>query len=157
MGDDQWVLLAYRLPRVPSTPRSIVWRKLKQLGVVQLGDGLVALPVDARTREAFEWIAEEIQDHDGEAMVWIGEPVDAAGRRTMRERLSAAIVAEYVAVTEQAHAAGAADPADVRRAVSRLRRELQRIAARDYISPPERESARRAVDALAQAHATVGP
>ena len=36
---DDWVLLAYRLPRVPSTPRSAVWRKLKRLGVAQLGDG----------------------------------------------------------------------------------------------------------------------
>ena len=57
---DEWVLLAYRLPRQPSTPRSNVWRKLKRLGVAQLGDGLVALPADARTREALEWIAEEV-------------------------------------------------------------------------------------------------
>ena len=32
---DDWVLLAYRLPRVPSTPRSAVWRKLKRLGVAE--------------------------------------------------------------------------------------------------------------------------
>ena len=56
--DEDWVLLAYRLPSVPSPPRSQVWRKLKRLGVAQLGDGLVALPADARTTEALEWIAE---------------------------------------------------------------------------------------------------
>ena len=43
----QWVLLCYRLPREPSTPRIAVWRKLKRLGVAQLGDGLVALPSTA--------------------------------------------------------------------------------------------------------------
>jgi len=41
---EDWVLLVYRLPRVPSTPRSAVWRKLKRLGVGWLGGGLVALP-----------------------------------------------------------------------------------------------------------------
>ena len=42
-----WVLLGYRLPREPSTPRITVWRKLKRLGVVQLSDGMVALPTHA--------------------------------------------------------------------------------------------------------------
>jgi len=46
-----WVLLAYRLPREPSTPRITLWRKLRRLGVVQVLDGLVALPADARTKE----------------------------------------------------------------------------------------------------------
>src|SRR6266540_843167 len=42
-GPGQWVLLSYRLPREPSTPRIGVWRKLERLGVTRLGDGLVAL------------------------------------------------------------------------------------------------------------------
>src|SRR5258708_1839751 len=29
----QWVFLAYRLPREPSTPRIAVWRKLRRLGI----------------------------------------------------------------------------------------------------------------------------
>src|SRR6266540_7251305 len=91
---DEWVLLAYRLPREPSTPRSTVWRKLKRLGVAQLGDGLVALPADARTREALEWIAEEIVDNHGEAMLWLARPADAAGRAAIRQRMAAAIAAE---------------------------------------------------------------
>ena len=47
-GRVEWVLLAYRIPREPSTPRITVWRKLKRLGVAQIVDGLVALPLDAR-------------------------------------------------------------------------------------------------------------
>src|SRR5215213_9321310 len=56
-GPGEWVLLTYRMPRDPSTPRISVWRKLKGLGVAQLGDGLHALPADARTREQPEWVA----------------------------------------------------------------------------------------------------
>ena len=50
-GAGQWVLLSYRLPREPSTPRITIWRKLKRLGVAQISDGLVALPADARAAE----------------------------------------------------------------------------------------------------------
>ena len=84
MGTSQaedWVLLAYRLPRVPSTPRSAVWRKLKRLGVGWLSDGLVALPADARTREQLGWIAEEITDNGGEAALWLG-PSPRSKRRS---------------------------------------------------------------------------
>ena len=145
---DRWVLLAYRLPRQPSTPRSNVWRKLKRLGAAQLGDGLVALPADARTREALEWIAEEVTDRHGEAMVWLGQPADAADRATLIERMTAAVTADYEAVTAEAATTGDADPATRRRVAARLRRELHRINARDFFPPPQRELAARAVEDL---------
>jgi ChrB-like protein len=145
---EEWVLLAYRLPREPSTPRSTVWRKLKRLGVAQLGDGLVALPADARTREALEWIAEEVVDNHGEAMLWLGRPADAASRAALRERMTAVIAAEYEAVIAEAIASGGDDPATRRRVAARLRRELHRIEARDYFPTKQRATASRAVDDL---------
>jgi hypothetical protein len=146
---DDWVLLAYRLPRQPSTPRSNIWRKLKRLGAAQLGDGLVALPADARTREALEWIAEEVTDHDGEAMVWLGQPADNAGRTALIDRMTAAVAADYEAVTAEATAIRDADPATRRRVTARLRRELHRINARDFFPPPQRELATHAVAEVA--------
>src|SRR2546421_12744022 len=70
MADPEWVLLAYRLPREPSTPRIAVWRKLRKLGAVQLVDGLVALPADAATVEAFDWLADEVVEAGAEAWAW---------------------------------------------------------------------------------------
>jgi hypothetical protein len=148
---EEWILLAYRLPRVPSTPRSAVWRTLKRLGVAWLGDGLVALPADPRTREQLEWVAEEVTDHDGEATLWAGRPLDSAAASAVVSRMTAAVAAEYEAVTAQAAALGDADAAARRRAVIRLRRELRRIQDRDYFTCPQREAARRAVDQLAAA------
>jgi hypothetical protein len=147
--DGDWVLLAYRLPRVPSTPRSSVWRKLKRLGVAQLGDGLVALPADPRTREQLEWVAEEVTDHGGEATLWLGRPLDTSAIAAVVSRMTAAVAAEYDAVTAEAATARSADPAVRRRAVVRLRRELHRIQGRDYFPGPPREGARQAVETLA--------
>jgi hypothetical protein len=146
---DDWVLLAYRLPRQPSTPRPNVWRTHTRLGAAQLGDGLVALPADARTREALEWIAEEVVDHDGEAMLWLGQPADAAGRAALIDRMTAAIAADYAAVASEAVTAQDGDPATRRRVAARLRRELHRINARDFFPPPERDTATQAVNELA--------
>jgi len=153
---EDWVLLFYRLPRVPSTPRSAVWRKLKRLGVAQLGDGLVALPADPRTREQLEWIAEEVTDHGGDAAVWLGRPLDPAARSALVSRMTAAVAAEYDAVTAEAIAACDADAVARRRALLRLRRELRRIAARDFFPPPQRDAARAAVEDLAAASRQAG-
>ena len=78
-----WVLLAYRLPREPSNPRVAVWRKLERLGVARLGDGLVALPADARTREQLDWLAEEILEAGGTSTVWLATPGGAAQERAI--------------------------------------------------------------------------
>src|SRR5215211_6898499 len=91
----QWVLLAYRLPREPSTPRIAVWRKLKRLGAAQLLDGLVALPLDSRTREQLEWLAEEVGEAGGEASIWIGELGLASQERQLATRMRDAVAGEY--------------------------------------------------------------
>lgn len=147
----QWVLLAYRLPREPSTPRITLWRKLKRLGAVQVLDGLAGLPFTARTREQFEWLAQEVIEADGEASVWLASPLSAAEERELSSRLTSSIVGEYHAVAAAAQATRDEPPLTRRRTLARLRRELRRIGERDYVAPPEREAARAAVDALAAA------
>jgi len=143
------VLLAYRLPRTPSTPRSAVWRKLKRLGVAQLLDGLVALPCDSRNREQLEWVAEEVVDAGGEASVWVGELASRAQERELAGRMSESTAGEYRALLEEVGAARLQPAGRRSRSVKRLRREMRRIRARDYFPPPERESRQRAVEELA--------
>jgi hypothetical protein len=146
----RWVLLAYRLPREPSTPRIAVWRKLKRLGVAQLLDGLVALPLDSRNREQLGWLAEEIDEAGGEASIWLADPTTTGQERQLATALSRAVAAQYADVAKQARAAARGPMAKRRRALTRLRRELGRIRRRDYFPPAEREQAHRAVEALAQ-------
>lgn len=143
------MLLAYHLPREPSTPRIALWRKLRRLGAVQLQDGLVALPLDARTREQLEWLAEEVTEADGQAAIWLAEPATAAQERGLAQRMAVAVATDYQAVTQAAQVAWSQPPGPRRRTLGRLRRELRRIALRDHFPPPERDQARTAVAELA--------
>src|SRR5262245_28543744 len=137
-----WVFLAYRLPREPSTPRITVWRKLRRLGVAQLLDGLVALPADARTKEQFEWLADEIVEAGGEASLWLAEASDRQVERDLVDQLRERAADEYRAVVDELeHLDGDVSA----RTLSRLHRELQRIGHRDFFPPPERDAAHRAI------------
>lgn len=144
-----WVLLAYRLPREPSTPRSALWRKLRRLGVVQVLDGLAALPLDARNREQLEWLAEEAVEAGGEATIWVGELGSSAQERELAARMAEAVAVDYRALIEQAAAAREQPAGQRQRTLKRLRRELRRIRARDYFPPLERELAQQALEELA--------
>jgi hypothetical protein len=144
----QWVLLAYRLPREPSTPRIALWRKLRRLGAAQVIDGLAALPLDARNREQLEWLAEEVVESGGEASIWVGELASAAQDRELAARMADAVAVEYRALIAAAVGARGEASGQRRRTLGRLRRELHRIRARDYFPLPEREHAQQAVDEL---------
>ena len=148
-GKLEWVLLSYRLPREPSTPRISVWRKLKRLGVAQVVDGLVALPADARSREHLELIAAEAVEAGGEASIWLGRLGSARQERDLAAQMATVISAEYEAARDAALAAAAESGSVRRRTLSRLRRELNRIGERDYFPPDGRDAAQRAVEALA--------
>jgi hypothetical protein len=141
------VLLSYRMPREPSTPRIAVWRKLKRLGVAQLGDGLVTLPADARTREQLEWVAEDVEQAGGSAMMWTARPDVAQQERRLAAEMAAARADEYRALSGQAVAG--TSTGDAGALLKRLRSELRRIERRDFFPPPERDVARAAVAELA--------
>ena len=147
----RWVLLAYRLPREPSTPRIALWRRLRQLGALQVLDGLVGLPLTDQTREHFEWLAEGISEAGGEATVWLAEPAAKAHGATLLRDFQTARRAEYAALASAAERAQAETGPTRRRTLGRLRRELRRIRARDYFGAPGRREAEAAVDALAAA------
>jgi hypothetical protein len=149
VGTGEWVLLAYRIPREPSTPRISVWRKLRRLGAVQILDGLVGLPCDARTKERLEWIADEVIEAGGEATIWLSHPATKAHERVLVAQIGGEVDMAYDAIVEDAKAALGESPGRRRRTLARLRRELQAVRQRDYFPKRGLERARGALDRLA--------
>jgi hypothetical protein len=140
----EWVLLSYRLPRQPSTPRIALWRRLRRLGAAQVLDGLAALPLTPQTREQLEWLAGEVEDAGGSATVWIAKPGTTAEGRALAERMRRNAEDDYRRVIEATR--GAPDG----RTAARLRRALRAIRARDYFDAPGRVEAMRALTNLTE-------
>ena len=66
----RWLLLLYKVPPEPTANRVSVWRKLKRLGAMLLHDSVWVLPPSPRTIEELRWLAAEIRERGGEAMLW---------------------------------------------------------------------------------------
>jgi hypothetical protein len=151
MRTSQWVVLVYRLPRTPSTPRITLWRKLRRLGVAQIVDGVVALPAGLDTREQLEWLADEVVQAGGEATIWLADPAAAAQHRALAQAMTERIEAEYGQITAEAQSACVSPIVERRRTLARLRRELRRVGARQHFPTKQAQAARDAVEALADA------
>src|SRR5262249_50130247 len=67
--DPRWLVLAWRLPSGPSTPRVTVWRSLRRLGAAVLTPGAAILPYRDDLQEQLDWLAQEIEELRGDAWV----------------------------------------------------------------------------------------
>src|SRR6185436_2894146 len=65
-----WLGLSYTLPSAwAASKRVAVWRRLRQLGAVSPTGSIYPLPVGDENAEAMDWLAQEIEDGGGEALV----------------------------------------------------------------------------------------
>lgn len=90
-----WLLLVYKIPREPTAGRVYVWRKLKQLGAIALQDAVWVLPRTDRTHEQFQWLAAEITEQGGDAMLWEAEQIYATDMESLRQEFVKPVEDEY--------------------------------------------------------------
>jgi len=69
-------MLAFTLPTKRASQRVEVWRKLQRYGAVPLGNSGYLLPNSPSNRERFEWLAQMIRKHAGEASVVSVQSID---------------------------------------------------------------------------------
>jgi hypothetical protein len=158
-GAVDWVLLVYRVPREPSTPRISIWRKLRSLGVAQVGDGVVALPEDARSRERLEWVADQVVEAGGTALLLRAQTLARKDERLLAQTMAQARAEEYrdLATRTAEIAESGGTSGEGTRALGRLRKELRDIQRRDYFPPAERDAAVAAIGHLAARIASKAP
>ena len=160
MAQATWILLSSRLPREPTRLRLSIWRRLRRIGAVLLHDSVWVLPADAKTREAFEWLAEEIEEQGGTALTWEAQSLSADQDRSIVQRFRAEADERYEGLATSARQIRRAAlartklrPARISQAVRQLRgleRALRLERRRDYFRAPGRTAAHAAVQEAIQ-------
>jgi Protein ChrB, N-terminal len=120
-----WVLLLYKVPSEPSARRVYVWRKLKRLGALLLHDAVWVLPATPFTVEQFQWLASEIREMGGSAMVW-------ESRLLAADEQDEALVAQFTAQVDTVYSAILADLEREDADAAELSRRFQQAQTQDY-------------------------
>ena len=140
-----WLVFSYSLPsKAQSSPRVALWRRLRRLGAITLTGGLHVLPAREEDLEAFQWLAEEVQQAKGEAVVMRVEQFEGLTDADLIERFRRARDEDYVALEAQAsaleeHRRARLKPEErsrLREKLERLRRQHAEIARIDFFDAP---------------------
>ena len=152
----RWLLLIHQLPAKPAYARVKVWRRLQALGAVTVKNAVYALPANAEAREDFAWLAKEIVESAGEAIVCEASLVEGLSDDELQALFDAARDADYARIAVEAREAAtrlAGDApddvlAEVTTHAARLRKQLDAIVAIDFFGAEGRATAEGLVSGL---------
>jgi hypothetical protein len=142
----RWLLLIHQLPAKPAYARVKVWRRLQALGAVTVKGAVYALPANAETREDFAWLAKEIVESGGEAIVCEAALVDGLSDAELQALFDAARNDDYVRIAAETRDLAASlredmpdnALAEIANQAARLRKQLDAVVAIDFFDTEER-------------------
>jgi hypothetical protein len=151
-GGPKWLFLLHQLPAKPAYARVKVWRRLQSLGAVTVKNAVYALPDNSETREDFAWLAKEIVESGGEAVVCEAELVEGLTDDELRATFERVRNEDYDRIATEAAALAArlddssdAAASEVAAQVVRLRRQLLETRAIDFFGAGARDAAERSL------------
>ena len=161
-----WLVFSYSLTsQRRSSARVGFWRRLQQLGTLSLKNGLHVLPDREECLEAFQWLAQEVQEAKGEATVMRVDHFDGmtdaqlielfhAGCRKKYEQLDrqVAVLGERLQATAKKK-----DATSIARIFKNLQRQWGEIARVDFFDSPYGGQVTSRLRQLRQAFATEQP
>jgi hypothetical protein len=145
----RWLLLIHQLPAKPAYARVKVWRRLQALGAVTVKGAVYALPANAETREDLAWLAKEIVESGGEAIVCEAALVEGLSDHELQALFDAARDEDYarIAVETRDLTARLRDDVpdnalgDIANQAARLRKQLDAVVAIDFFGSEARATA----------------
>jgi len=141
-----WVVFSYSLPsKGQSSPRVALWRRLRRLGAIAPTGGIHVLPAREECLEAFQWLAQEVQQAKGEALVMHVEQFEGLSDPDLIERFRQARTQDYAELDAQAkelettirRRMNPEERGRIQEAIEKLRRRHADIVRVDFFDAPE--------------------
>lgn len=141
-----WIVFSYSLPgKSSSSPRVTLWRRLRRLGAISPTGGIYVLPAQEACVEAFQWLAQEIKQSNGQAVVMHVQQFEGLTDQQLFELFREARQEDYaeikdqVTILEQAMAAekNGEMVTDLQDTLTKLQRHYADIRRIDYFDSPE--------------------
>lgn len=141
-----WVVFSYSLPsKAHSSPRVALWRRLRRLGAIAPAGSVYVLPARDECVEAFQWLAQEVQQAKGEALMMHVERFEGLSDAQLIELFRQARAQDYADIDTQAaeleQRLGTPIPpedhAQLQDTLVKLRRRHADIARVDFFDAPE--------------------
>jgi len=140
-----WIVFSYSLSSgVASSSRVGLWRRLQRLGAIGVKNGLYVLPDREDCMESFQWLAQEVQQAKGDAMVMRVERFEGMADSELIEHFRTASQEKYEKIEAEVHAlekslrskAKAANVGYVKKTLEKLYRQYAEVNRRDFFDSP---------------------
>ena len=161
-----WLILIHQIPAKPAYLRVKIGRRLRQIGAVPIKASVYTLPNRSSAAERFHWIAEEIRDGGGTALICEAQFLHGISRRDVEALFQEARDADYEEIVEKAReilsrvrsdsaSGNQRDEPEKERVwraagadLSRLQRRLDEVGGIDFFAAPSRDAALEALASL---------
>ena len=141
-----WLVFSYSLPSKSSSPRVSVWRQLKRAGAISPVSGAYILPANDLCAETFSWLAQQVRQAGGDALVMQVERFHDLTDQALITRFHQARQENYTAIKEKLTLLDAAIHRDIsaqerlaiKDELDGLQQHYTDIARIDYFDSPDK-------------------
>ena len=141
-----WIIFSYSLPaQASSGPRVTLWRRLRRLGAISPTGGIYILPAQDMCVEAFQWLAQEIKQANGQAMVMSVQQLEGLTDQQLIDLFREARQEDYAELKMQVTnleqtitvEKNTEKFVDFREALTKLQKQYSDIRQIDYFDSPD--------------------
>lgn len=139
-----WLIFAYSLPGSNPKGRVKVWRKLSNIGALQLKSSFYILPMSDANYEHLEWTAKEVEEMGGDAVLFKSECIENMKDETISAMFNAERESDYLRLEEKIrkHEAKLTERGtskdkikkELKREIKKITKEFSAIKEIDYFS-----------------------
>lgn len=97
----QWLLFCPQLPATPSSPRVMIWRRMRSAGSLGLDNGLWILPYNDSSEKFIQEIKTYVESQGGSSKTFVAHALDELTEIEILERFRQDRAEEYAELKEQ--------------------------------------------------------